>query len=462
MAHLPLPSDEQARLSALRQYGILDTEAEARFDELVQLASQICEVPISLISLIDTDRQWFKANVGLAVPETPRDQAFCVYAIEKTELMEVPDAWQDGRFADNPLVTGDPNIRFYAGMPLITPSGLRLGTLCVIDRKPRKLTPPQRTALEVLSRQVMAQMELSLKIKEQQQALQAAAQAQQALRQALRELADTQATMLQQRKMDALRRLTAGMAHELNNPAHYISGGAVLVEEKLQELLRDVEARVALLEPHLAAAGLPALQELKAMLAHHPALEELQGLLPELKAGGEKVASIVRKLRSFARIDEKDCKEEAITNSLEAAIDMMLPHLAPRIEVRRQYALGDGTLECCPKLLGQIWMELLHNAMMAIPDQGQINIEVEDGAACVEVKISDNGVGMSDEELEQACDPFYSSRPVGQGIGMGLAVVHSLVAQHGGRLRIESQKGAGTAVAVCLPKSLAEGLKARS
>lgn len=152
--------DEPQRLESLRQYAVLDTPAEAAFDDLTELAAHICEAPIALISLIDENRQWFKSKVGLDASETSRDVAFCAHAIHQPGLFIVPDATLDERFADNPLVTGEPRIRFYAGAPLLTPDGHALGTLCVIDYQPRELRPDQQRALRVLSRNVMGQLEL--------------------------------------------------------------------------------------------------------------------------------------------------------------------------------------------------------------------------------------------------------------------------------------------------------------
>lgn len=152
--------DESARLSALHRYRILDTEPEQRFDDLTLLASQICDTPMSLITLIDSHRQWFKSRVGLDVAETSRGVAFCTHAIQQPAIMQVPDATNDARFRDNPFVTGQPNIRFYAGAPLITPDGHALGTLCVMDVRPRTLSPDQLKALDALRRQVQAQLEL--------------------------------------------------------------------------------------------------------------------------------------------------------------------------------------------------------------------------------------------------------------------------------------------------------------
>jgi isoamylase len=162
----PLPADEAQRLEELRRYDILDTEPEAAFDDLTKIAAQICQTPIALVSLIDQDRQWFKSKVGLAAQETPREVAFCAHALFEDDVMEVYNAADDPRFVDNPLVKEDPNIRFYAGAPLITPTGHSIGTLCVIDRSPKKLTDEQRLALRALSRQVMQQIEMRATMKQ--------------------------------------------------------------------------------------------------------------------------------------------------------------------------------------------------------------------------------------------------------------------------------------------------------
>jgi anti-sigma regulatory factor (Ser/Thr protein kinase) len=163
--------DEAARLAALRRYRILDTGPERAFDDLTLLASHVCGTPMALITLVDADRQWFKSHVGIAVAETSRTVSFCAHAIQQRDLFVVPDARADPRLRDNPLVTGDPHIRFYAGAPLVTPDGHALGTLCVVDRVTRTLTAEQLAALDALRRQVESQLELRLKLLELQQAL---------------------------------------------------------------------------------------------------------------------------------------------------------------------------------------------------------------------------------------------------------------------------------------------------
>lgn len=161
MSRPPLPSNEHDRLQALADYHLLDSAPEQAFDDLTQLAAQICHCPIALVTCVDETRQWFKSRVGLDVTETPREHSFCAQAIlEPANLLVVPDATLDARFADNPYVQGSPNVRFYAGAPLLTASGHAIGSLCVIDRAPRQLSDQQLAALRILGRQATYLLEL--------------------------------------------------------------------------------------------------------------------------------------------------------------------------------------------------------------------------------------------------------------------------------------------------------------
>jgi two-component sensor histidine kinase len=162
---------ESDRLAALRRYRILDTPPEPEFDDLVQLAARTCRAPIALISLIEDRRQWFKAEVGIGVRETPLEMSICLKAMLMANITVVSDLTQDARFSCNPLVTGEPHLRFYAGAVLRTPEGLPLGALCVLDRVPRDLTEDQALTLEMLARQVMSQLEFRRAIAERDDVL---------------------------------------------------------------------------------------------------------------------------------------------------------------------------------------------------------------------------------------------------------------------------------------------------
>jgi len=160
MRSAPLPENETERLRALRKLSILDTPPEPALDDITALAGYVCKRPMALLSLVDAHRQWFKSRRGLEATETPRDVAFCAHAIlNPEEVMVVQDAQQDDRFFDNPLVTGEPRIRFYAGAPLVTTGGEALGTLCVLDREPGDMSEAEISALRILARQAMAQLE---------------------------------------------------------------------------------------------------------------------------------------------------------------------------------------------------------------------------------------------------------------------------------------------------------------
>ena len=226
----PSPTEVE-RLVQLQRYEILDTAPEDVFDDFTILAAQICGTPISLISLLDADRQWFKSRVGLAATQTPREMAFCDHAIRTPDVMEVPDATLDPRFVDNPLVTGAPDIRFYAGAPLVAPDGSRIGTLCVIDRIPRHLSDDQRASLARLGRQIIVQLELRLARRDLEARIAGAERAETLMRETLaRANAAERRTGLVNSLLSAVRELLTG---------HLVQNGRRATFARLLELLLE-------------------------------------------------------------------------------------------------------------------------------------------------------------------------------------------------------------------------------
>jgi diguanylate cyclase (GGDEF)-like protein len=304
-----LTVDELQRLESLRSYAILDSQAEQAYDDIVSLASHICGVPIALISLVDEDRQWFKARVGLDVAQTPRSQAFCAHAIlQPDQLMEVPDATQDPRFADNPLVTGDPGIRFYAGVPFVASSGMALGTVCVIDRVPRTLTPAMAVALKALSRQVTALLSLRRTVAELRLLTQAQAQQQKQLDSYRKQLEEVNRDLSEQTQRDPLTGLKNRRAfdHILREEL----SRAQRVQSSLGLLMVDVDHFKPFNDAFGHVAGDAALQQIANVLQ-----AQVRSYDHVARYGGEEFAVVLP--------DSQQEEVLAVANRVRAAVEAM-------------------------------------------------------------------------------------------------------------------------------------------
>ncbi len=426
-----LPDNEAARIEALHAYQILDSLPESQYQDIVALASTICGTPMAVISLVDQDRQWFKAKIGLEATETERDIAFCAHALlHADELMVVPDAMRDPRFADNPLVTGAMQVRFYAGAPLRTHDGLALGTLCVIDRTPRELTPAQANALSALSRQVMSHMELRQKILQLEQA---------------------QAQLQQSEKMASIGQLAAGVAHEINNPVGFVSSNMGTLGNYAGTLFDTLDGYDTILRDEQVTA---ATRERISALRERADLEYLKldmvDLVKESMEGLNRVRDIVQALKDFSHVGEVDWQFASLHAGIDTTLKIVGNEIRHKAQVVRQYG-ALPPVRCLPSQLNQVFMNLLVNAAQAIGRDGVITIRtgVENGWARIE--IADNGAGIAPQNLQRIFDPFFTTKPVGLGTGLGLSVSYNIVRKHGGEISVDSTPGVGTTFTIKLP-----------
>ncbi len=420
--------NEKARLELLLGLHLLDTPAERNFDDLVQVASLITGCPISLISLIDQDRQWFKARVGLDVSETPRDVAFCAHAINDPDtLLEVPDTLLDARFADNPLVTDGPNIRFYAGMPLVV-GGMPIGTLCVIDRQPRVLTDAQRDALARLGRQVVAQCDLRRLLRESCMAQKVSDELCSALLESEGRLlvmnqelvtARDEALSSVRLKSDFL----ATMSHEIRTPMNGITGMAGLLldtalDEQQQECVQTIrqcsDALLVLINDIL---------DFSKIEAGHMQLERIT-YDPILIA--EEACSLVAERAETKGID------------LQARPSPALP---PAV-------WGD------PGRVRQILVNLIGNALK-FTNAGSVVVTTESVGGWLRFSVSDTGIGIDEATAKRLFLPFQqadasTARRYG-GTGLGLAISRRLADLMQGEIRLQSEPGQGSTFVVELP-----------
>jgi two-component system, NtrC family, sensor kinase len=389
MQSAPKPQNEKERLEALQRYQILDTQAEKDLDDLTQLAAAICGTPIALISLIDHNRQWFKSKVGVDASETPRDVAFCAHGILQKDVFIVPDAAQDQRFHDNPLVTEGPQIRFYAGVPLITSDGYPLGMLCVNDRVPRQLTEEQTRALRILGNQVISMLEL---------------------RRTMTNLVKAQASIIQAEKMSAVGNLAAGIAHEINNPLGVILGFS-------QALMRKLPAQSEWREPITA-----------------------------IEREAVRCKGLVQELLIFSRTSEHAQEPLELNPAIESALALVQPRAkVAQVKVIRSFDHELPSISGNSQQIQQVVINLANNAIDAMPEGGTLTVKTEHSTdqerEWVFLKIEDTGSGIPKEVQARIFEPFFTTKPKGQGTGLGLGLVHEIIDKHGGSIHVQSQPG---------------------
>ena len=394
-------SDEIRRVAALRAYDILDTPREEEFDEVVRVVSAICGTPISVINLIDSSRQWFKAEVGLGVRETPLPASICAHAILQPDLFIVPDTLEDARFADNPLVTGEPHLRFYAGALLESPEGLPLGTICVLDYQPRELDENQKALLRLTARQIMKMIELRRL---------------NAMERIAREKAETRAESTSARLAHANReselreQFIAVLGHDLRNPLASIQAGAELVKRgrlTLDEMLHLTQGSIS------------------------------------------RMSTLIDNILDFARgrlgngIDLE--RRDVVLTPLLAQVVDELRAASPDRSFVSNIAM-DQTVSCDAGRIGQLLSNLLGNAVVygASGTPIAVDAKVEDGT--FELSVSNHGAPIPAETLAKLFQPFFRGevRASQQGLGLGLYICSEIARAHSGTLTATSTPDATT------------------
>ena len=510
-----IPHDEIKRLETLNSLAVLDTGQEPLLDDITYLASEICEVPISLISLIDHDRQWFKSNVGLDAEETSRDISFCGHTILEDDIFEVEDAIADPRFVDNPLVTGYPHIRFYAGAPLIAANGTKLGTLCVIDNKPNKLNQKQRKLLVVLARDIVTQLEMR---KESEDLIQSK-ELQTLISETNQDLIFVKdenfnivyannafislypaemkdkiigyTTLEKYSKADAEHFLEQdrlafknGIAQKVETIVFPDKGERTLITTKKRFLsqegqsyilgvARDITEQTTLIKSleqsnkNLDEFAQIASHDLKAPLNAVESLlgfieQDCQGILPSestenfalIQNRVKRMQSLLDELLNYAQIGKT--KDEYEQFSLKDCVE----NLKPLVDKPQAFSINteDNEIKGPKTALNTIILNLISNAVKHHDrENGQINITSRETPSHYKLTISDDGPGISPKHHERIFNLFQTLKPrdVVEGCGMGLATVKKLIEHYEGTVIINPKRQiAGSEFTITWPKNI--------
>ncbi|WP_339841894.1 ATP-binding protein [uncultured Maribacter sp.] len=428
---------EKERLTLLNSYSILDTLPEQDYDNLTKLAAEICQTPISLITLLDDKRQWFKSHHGLAVSETPIENAFCAHAITGNDaIFTMNDARDDVRFHDNPLVTGDPNIVFYAGIPLRNSNGLPLGTLCVIDRKPRTLTVNQKESLQIISEQVINLLELRRNKVELEKT-----------HKKLKKFSKKLEKKVFQRT-NQLEIKTIKLELMINDLASFNH----ICSHDLQEPLRKIQMFISQVSDtefdNLSANGKHKLERIDLSAAR------MRNLIQDLLTYG------------FAETIDNSLTNVSFKKLVEDVKDVLSEELKEHKTVLK--VLNDCEITVRPIQFKQLLFNIFTNSIKftkknefpKIEVSGDIiegksypNLDLSEDSKYAHIVVVDNGIGFDQKYENKVFEIFQRlhSDEEYQGTGIGLAIVKRIVLTHRGKIRVESSPGNGAKFEVFIP-----------
>jgi signal transduction histidine kinase len=415
-------NNQATKIETQHQSIVLETPSEQAFDDLVSLATQICGTPMALINLMDLKRQWFKAIVGLDVEKLLREMRFCRICVEQMDVLIVPDTLADERFATTVEVTCEPHIRFYTGVPLITLEGKAIGTLCVMDSIPRKISSQQVEGLQSLSRLVVKQLEIEGSLDELARLKKDYHQIEESLHQLEKQF-------LRAQRLECIGTLTSGIAHDLNNILSPILMSVQILKSKCHD-------------------------------------ERSKQMLTILEKNAQRGANLVKQVLSFVRgieanhtiifakhliLETKQILEQTFPKSVTVNTE---------IETDLCSVCGDSTQ------LHQVLMNLCLNARDAMPQGGNLTISAKnlyldenyvkihpsaEVGSYIVVSVVDTGVGIPNDLLDRIFEPFFTTKEFGQGTGLGLSTVMGIVKKHNGFITVSSVVGKGTQFQVYLP-----------
>jgi two-component system NtrC family sensor kinase len=392
---------DKLRLPKLYDYKILDTETESDYNDIVQVAVTVANMPIAFISFLDQDRNWFKAKLGFDLNQTSREHSFCKNLLTEKKPFIINNLLQDSRFATNPMVVGGPKLRFYAGFPLTTPDGYVLGGLCVLDYIPNQLSPEQTKSLECLARQVVSLLEMRKKNEQ---------------------ILKSQQSFLQQSKMLALGHMANGISHEINNPLTIIIAKLATWKETINNPI---------------------------------SVKDWSTDLDAMEKTAFRISKIIKSLLLFSSEDVTKKEPTNIKKILQESLNLCSEQgkrLGIKINVSTKANIN---FKGFPNELVQLFLNLFQNSFDSLSKKTTqikiIDIEVLDQNDTFVIVFTDNGIGIDEQDRDKIFEPFFTTKVVGSGPGLGLSASKGIVNRHGGVIYL-NQSSEQTQFVIKLPK----------